>query len=250
MKNNAIVFLATGIVVLAAGMARSEGAQHITAEQKANAIRMHREVFGGYVTKPDPGNGHIAIVNLQKRVDGKEIKVAVRTLERFLPLKYEIADKADPTAAMSVYLKDAEEQATALTVSPEEFYAAVNVAALARENPAGDVLAARTRKEIIRAVAYVCGAAGSQYPGTLLGPVRSPKALDAFREEGLPLDALVRMEVFAKAIGVRPVRKVYYTIACEEGWAPAPTNKFQQAIWDKTISEKEQGPANRKEIRK
>ena len=33
--------------------------------------------------------------------------------------------------------------------------------------------------------------------------------------------------------GVTPWKVTTYKRACEEGWAPAPTNEYQQAIWDK-----------------
>ena len=34
-------------------------------------------------------------------------------------------------------------------------------------------------------------------------------------------------------------RRASYKVACEEGWAPAPTNDFQKAIWEKVKAEKE-----------
>ena len=33
--------------------------------------------------------------------------------------------------------------------------------------------------------------------------------------------------------GVTPARKGIYEAACQQGWAPAPTNDIQKAIWDK-----------------
>ena len=40
------------------------------------------------------------------------------------------------------------------------------------------------------------------------------------------------------------VRYVTYRQACIEGWAPAPTNDVQKAIWEKVHSEKERGPSH------
>ena len=37
----------------------------------------------------------------------------------------------------------------------------------------------------------------------------------------------------AKLMGVAVRRRVSYRKACQEGWAPAPTNDIQKAIWDK-----------------
>jgi hypothetical protein len=36
-----------------------------------------------------------------------------------------------------------------------------------------------------------------------------------------------------KPLGVLPAQRATYLKACEEGWAPAPTNDVQKAIWDK-----------------
>ena len=35
-----------------------------------------------------------------------------------------------------------------------------------------------------------------------------------------------------EASRIAPVRRTTYKVACEEGWAPAPTNDFQRAIFD------------------
>ena len=37
-----------------------------------------------------------------------------------------------------------------------------------------------------------------------------------------------------EAANISPVRRTTYKVACEEGWAPPPTNNFQRAIWDAT----------------
>jgi len=31
---------------------------------------------------------------------------------------------------------------------------------------------------------------------------------------------------------VRPVYRASYAAACQEGWAPPPTNEYQRAIWN------------------
>ena len=35
-----------------------------------------------------------------------------------------------------------------------------------------------------------------------------------------------------EASRIAPIRRTTYKVACEEGWAPPPTNEFQRAIWD------------------
>ena len=40
-------------------------------------------------------------------------------------------------------------------------------------------------------------------------------------------------EVFSEDGTMYPVMMVTYGRAVREGWAPAPTNEYQKAIWDK-----------------
>ena len=50
---------------------------------------------------------------------------------------------------------------------------------------------------------------------------------------------LTKMEPFMSMrdcfpkMGISPYRRVTYKMAVKEGWAPAPTNDYQKAIWDK-----------------
>ena len=37
----------------------------------------------------------------------------------------------------------------------------------------------------------------------------------------------------ANRLGILPVRTTTYLQACQEGWAPMPTNAVQKAIWEK-----------------
>ena len=46
------------------------------------------------------------------------------------------------------------------------------------------------------------------------------------------------------ALGFKPRRRLTYRRACQEGWAPAPTNEFQKAVWEQVKADKERGPAN------
>ena len=233
--------------VLGAGMllgVLAEQPPNFTPEQRKKILDMNRRVFGGFVTKPDPGNGHIAVVNLQKRVPEKELMRAIRYVTRLSSLPIELKDAPDPNAAITVYVKDEAAQPSTLLVSPEEFWAQVNVAALAADEPQPAALAMRTRKELARGLAYACGAAGSQYANSLAGPIRSLRHLDRFADEGLPPDVFMRMGVFAATMGIRQLYRASYAAACQEGWAPPPTNEYQKAIWEKARADKERGPTN------
>ena len=46
-----------------------------------------------------------------------------------------------------------------------------------------------------------------------------------------------------EASRIAPVRRTTYKTACEEGWAPPPTNDFQRAIWDAAKAAATNAPA-------
>jgi hypothetical protein len=49
---------------------------------------------------------------------------------------------------------------------------------------------------------------------------------------------------YLKSLGVTPAEMTTYRKACREGWAPAPTNDIQKAIWEQVKADKERGPTN------
>ena len=49
----------------------------------------------------------------------------------------------------------------------------------------------------------------------------------------IPVDVFDKIDASAKKRGLRPEILANYYEACEQGWAPAPTNDIQKAILDK-----------------
>ena len=76
-------------------------------------------------------------------------------------------------------------------------------------------------------------AADSAFPNSLMSAVTAPGDLDGVTDEMPSTEALARMPDYLKGLGVTPLGRVPYRQACEEGWAPVPTNEFQRAIWNK-----------------
>jgi len=67
----------------------------------------------------------------------------------------------------------------------------------------------------------------------------------------MPVDRVQCMVNFLKANGMSQEQRATYRHACEQGWAPAPTNDYQKAIWNEVhemptepIKIKYQKPAN------
>ena len=84
-----------------------------------------------------------------------------------------------------------------------------------------------------RAFALLCGASNSQYPRALTRGIINEQDLDKNPDIQLPVDVLARFRTYMEPLGVKPSVLVPYRRACEEGWAPAPTNDVQKAIWNR-----------------
>ena len=120
-----------------------------------------------------------------------------------------------------------------LMVAPDQNFATVNVSALAKDGKNDVFVKARAEKEMLRAFAYLCGGVGSQYNNPIAGPVKRIDDLDEYQAELPPVDVLQRTTKYLPKIGVGVSTMTTYASACREGWAPAPTNDYQKAIWDK-----------------
>ena len=117
-------------------------------------------------------------------------------------------------------------------VAPESRWACVNVSALAKDGADGVKVQRRVRREMLRAFASLAGGGGSMDPLCVSRTATSLAELDAIKSNDLSYDPLVRAEEALKAMGITPYRRTTYREACQEGWAPAPTNDIQKAIWD------------------
>ena len=134
---------------------------------------------------------------------------------------------------VSLFVVD-DEKLPPILSAPDSRWSLVNVAPLTKgrgEKPA--FFSARVRKQLSRAFALLCGGAESQFPGALTSGIASIDDLDSHFDYQLPVDVLTRFRTYLKPFGVSPASFTSYRQACKEGWAPAPTNDVQKAIWDK-----------------
>ncbi len=147
------------------------------------------------------------------------------------PLTAALAALKDPAVAAVVVVGDSAGY-PALLVAPESRWALVNVAALGGPDTAPDTLAERTIKEVWRAFGYLMGAAHSNFETCLMKPVLAPADLDALKVKCISPEPLNKILAHAQKLGIKPARMTTYRKAVEEGWAPAPTNDVQKALWD------------------
>ena len=256
MKTLALLLACGSAAILAAA---AEGGSKLTPEElkarkeKVLAIQMRKN--GGVVRKAGSLQGRVAIVNAQSKVEDAVLEGALEQLRKVLRMDIALV-KGDPVtlataqgefkktrANLALFVVDSEAVPGTILVMPENGWGILNVAPLAA-GPGKERLAARAEKELVRAFAFVAGAACSQYQHSLMGPVTRPEDLDAIESARLPPDMQPRIFGYAKGFGVTPYVQTTYLNACREGWAPAPTNEFQKAIWEKVRADKERGPTN------
>ena len=203
--------------------------------------------FGGKVVKPGTGTGVTGFVNVKGCVDTNEIRTVMGTIATQLrhPQKLLTSDRLEglPTRALvkelgldvGVFIV-MDDKLPPLLVAPEDRWALVNVAQLRKgisEDAAGKRLfAARCRGELQRAFCYACGCGSSQYKGNIMD-VTEVGELDALNPDLTVADAMVRCRTYLESINVTQPIVRFYSAAVQEGWAPAPTDTVQKAIWDK-----------------
>ena len=218
--------------------------QRTPEEMKALAESYMMRRHGGTIRKPGSARGRVLFVNAQTRVTAAGLKAAFDEIDSnihpdWVLKEVESVKLSNPSSDIKrlggnvgIVLADAPDH-PALVVAPEDGWAVVNVAALA-EGADAVTLASRVRKELLRAFALAGGCSFMARGGIVLrADVRTPRDLDSIREESYGVDALNTLNQQLPYYGVMPWIQTTYKKACREGWAPAPTNEFQKAIWDK-----------------
>lgn len=210
-----------------------------TAESRSNFLAH----AGGFVKLAASGPA-ITLVSVQSRVKAAVLEETLETMRKHTRLPYALADRkgtAAITAATetlagegvgAVIVVADEEGWPPLLVAPEARWAVVNVAALETKGVSPEVYESRVKKTLWRALGYVMGAANSAFPSCVLKSVFKPEDLDGIKIEMLCPEPFGKLMTQGKLLGMVPATQATYRKACEDGWAPAPTNDVQRAIWD------------------
>jgi hypothetical protein len=120
----------------------------------------------------------------------------------------------------------------ALTL-PEQNLSIVNVKELIADNPKAILLDNRLVRSAMRGFAFSLGVGYSTFEVGVMQPIFNAADLDRFPANFIPPDSANSALQNGEKIGFKPYRRTTYKRACKEGWAPAPTNDIQKAIWDK-----------------
>jgi len=222
------------------------GGRTLTHDQLQEKIRRHQEKrHGGIIREAKSARGAFVLLNAQKTVQFSALTPVEATIDKWLRVRTAFKDGADPVDVGSVKQAIASAGGTVgvavvqagdapmLVTAPEDGWAIVNVDRIASDNPTTDALASRVRKEILRGFAFVTGGAYLTRADPLMRDVKSPKDLDRLQAEQFGLEIVTHVLESSSFYGLKPWKQTTYLKACQEGWAPAPTNEYQKAIWDK-----------------
>lgn len=193
---------------------------------------------GGMIEAPVTGQ-RVFVVNKQSRVKAAAISEIVAKIRDVAKLPIEMNDNVSGDISSRI---DAKEGAVILLVddavspsvlvAPENAWCSINVGMLAKDEPTERRLKARTEKEMWRGLCMALGASNAIFQPCLMRTIRSLKDLDYCSNEIPSPEPLGKLEDAAKEFGIMRLRSVTYKTACFEGWAPAPTNDVQKAIYD------------------
>ena len=244
------LMLIVSVATLAAAFAQevakpAEASQApLTAEQKAELRRVRRErrlaESGGIIERDVQGSSAVIVNAAQGVIPMEHLEEAATSIRGLALVKVETASgdpskSYRPTAehpAVVTVINDSTSDTTIL-VAPEQNWATLNVAPFLRDKPSKDVLASRMHKEIWRAMAMAMGAANSMTQPCLLRQINTLRELDHTQNMLPSPQPINNMIEVADKLGIVRVHRATYRRACQEGWAPAPTNDIQKAIWDK-----------------
>ena len=242
-----LVSLCFASVAFAEGAAPVTPADAVKPATRAQLRRMstaERIRYNGGWIYSEPTGKVIRVVNAQKivpastldpMIDGFKVAMGLtlfpmETEETSLFSVVKRGFAADKTGAVLALVDDPD--APRILCAPEEGWAAVNVRALAVDAPPPDVLRKRVIKEAWRSLSIALGASDTMYRPCLLSPTHTLADLDANVSLVVSPEPFSKMMGNAEALGIRRIRQTTYRKACYEGWAPAPTNEYQKAIWD------------------
>ena len=214
-------------------------ARGMTPEMRQKVL----EKFGDTIVNTSSQRGKVAFVNTQDEVDHAvfEELAAGQAKELKLRIVCEKAKAGDPAAIKSASKADvavvivADETTPTMLAACEDGWAVVNVRKLAvglsTEDARKKFLPGRCQREALKAFALVSGGMASRYPDNIIA-AKKISDLDLCKTF-IPADTKQAVLKSLMARGVTPLRSARYLQACQEGWAPAPTNDIQKAIWDK-----------------
>ena len=211
--------------------------------KKLLEARQKRRVESGGIVYSEPEGKVFEVVNRQDLLPAEHIKAAADAVMAGtqLPIRVVAEVSAAAGAVLEVVATDSD---STILCKPEDGWAMLNVKRLMSDNPSGALLEGRLRKEMWRSVGAALGMGVSVYQPCVMRNIRTLQDLDNCRIDRAGPASLNVFTESAQFFGIVSIKRNSYRAACEEGWAPPPTNDVQKAIWEKVQADKERGPTN------
>lgn len=203
------------------------------------------KAFGGEITVWPKDPGRFLFVNAQKRVTDDALGKSVAAIAAEFSIDVRtVAGKAPDLAAVPAILKGLDAKGAIwivddpslpiALVAPESGWGILNVAPLSAGAPDADRLQKRLGKFILRTFANVNGIGDStMMPACVMKQAIGVDGVDRLVCSTYSPEACSKIGSYLQLAGYKRCNRGTYYDACEEGWAPAPTNAVQKAIWDK-----------------
>lgn len=199
-----------------------------------NARPHVRRPSGGFLFKKFEGPV-VAVRNRQSVYSADEVAAAADKALRSFYLPVVVIDenaKDAPAVATEVVLVDKLDDNTTVLVAPEQHRVRLATGWLLADKPDAKRKTARLGTELVRAVAMSFGCGISSFLPDVMVGVPDAAALDRLDKAPIGPATSNAIEGEAGRLGVKKVVFASYRKACQEGWAPAPTNDVQRTIWD------------------
>ena len=227
------------------------GTATTNAVDKAVLHQRMLERTGGIITVP--GKGKIVVMNGQRRIAETTVRLFADNLASIFRARVDVepidgftvvgADeqRRGRQANVAFYLVEDSSLPISL-VSMEGRWAAINVSKVADRDVSAETLKKRTMRELQRVMKALMTSVVVN--GDTAQIVIKGDDLDEVAGGVITPAVMVEMLTGLPAWGITPERTSTYKRACRQGWAPAPTNEFQKAIYEQVKADKERGPTN------
>lgn len=226
---------AAGESPVAATNAVPKAGAKISASERAKLIRKKLAKPSGGLIEKKIATKVIAIRDLQSDFTPGEVEAAVGKMRRLLyfPIcRVTAGDKRTDIGAEVILEKTLPIPGTSVLAAPEQGFARVSSAYLLSDSPSAEKRQRRLYMALLRGMSMALGAGVAMYQPCIMTTVRSLADLDAIRMEVPGPETINNIERATKALGIERLFVVTYRTACRQGWAPAPTNDLQKAIWE------------------
>jgi len=195
---------------------------------------------GGIITVP--GTGNITIINKQSNIPDSTVQLFADHLGSMLrsrvlvtkDCEFSICDadniRRNIKANIAFFLI-ADRKLPISLVSMEGRWAMINIAHISEGTTEAEILKKRTLREFQRTLKALLTSV--VIDGDMAQIITKGNDLDDVKGGIITPQVIVEMLTGLPAWGITPDRTSTYKKACKQGWAPAPTNEYQKAIWDR-----------------